>query len=61
MPTYYLYFVGPTGRIMGREDIAAEDDPQAIALADRKSDGRAMELWQGSRQVKLFAPRSRPA
>ena len=26
MRPYYLYFVGPTGRIMGRDDIAAEDD-----------------------------------
>jgi len=59
MQTYYLYFVGPTGRFIARENILAEDDDQAIAQAERKSDGRAMELWLGPVRVKAFAAGSR--
>lgn len=54
METYYLYFVGPTGRFVARENIRAEDDAQAIAQADRRSDGRAMELWLGPTRVKTY-------
>lgn len=54
MQTYYLYFVGPAGRFVARDDISAANDAQAIALAEQRSDGRAMELWLGPRRVKTF-------
>ena len=57
MQTYYLYFVGPKGRIAERHNIDAPDDCTAIALADRQNDGRAMELWLGPRQVQTFGAR----
>lgn len=60
MATYYLYFVAPTGRFAAREHIEAPDDEAAIALASRRSDGRAMELWEGPRRVRMF-PRPDPA
>ncbi len=57
MQTYYLYFVGPQGRIVTREDIEAPDDEAAVARADRLHDGRAMELWLGPRKVRAFEAR----
>lgn len=54
MNTYYLYHLHPNGRISGRDNLEAEDDAKAIALADRAGHGDAMELWQGSRKVKTF-------
>ena len=66
MRTYYLYHLHPNGRIAARDDIEAEDDHRAIALADRAGHGSAMELWLGARMVKQFparptAPLSSPA
>jgi hypothetical protein len=61
MRTYYLYFVGPTGRIEARQNIDAPDDETASGLAGREGDGRAMELWLGSRKVRTFEGRLRSA
>jgi len=58
MQTYYLYFVGPTGRFITRENVLADTDEAAIAQAERRFDGRAMELWLGPTQVKAFPARS---
>lgn len=54
MAEYRLYFLGPSGRILRREELDAHDDAQAIGKAERKSDGAAAELWHGSRKVKTF-------
>ena len=59
MQTYYLYHLHPNGRFQGRDVIPAEDDASAIALADQASRGDAMELWHGTRMVKVFAARPR--
>lgn len=56
MAEYRLYFLGPSGRILRREEIEAHDDAQAIGKAERKSDGGGTELWLGSRKVKSFTP-----
>lgn len=55
MRTYYLYHLHPNGRIAGRDDLEAEDDVKAIALADRAARSEAMELWEGPRMVRTFA------
>jgi len=58
MTIYYLYFVGPTGRFAAREHFEAPDDAGAIAAAERRGDGRAMELWEGPRRVRTFPRKS---
>lgn len=58
--TYYLYHLHPNGRIAARDDIPAEDDDQAIGLADGAGHGSARELWLGARLVKAFPARSGP-
>jgi hypothetical protein len=55
MRTDYLYHLHPNGRIAGRDDLEAEDDVKAIALADRAERGGAMELWEGPRMIRTFA------
>jgi hypothetical protein len=47
-------------RIQRRVDIEAHDDAQAIALADKQSDGQPMELWLGDRLVKSFPGNTLP-
>lgn len=61
MPTYYLYFLGANRRIQAREDLEAADDVSAIALADRRRDGRSLELWLGSRRVWTYDSAVPPA
>jgi hypothetical protein len=51
---YKLYFMNRAKRIQRRVDIEAHDDAQAVALADKQSDGQPMELWLGDRLVKSF-------
>lgn len=57
MADYKLYFLGKTGRVEARLDLQANDDAQAIVLAEREDDGRAMELWHGERVVKRYPPK----
>ena len=52
--TYYLYRLHPNGRITARDVLEAEDDAEAVALAERAEHGDAMELWQGARMVRAF-------
>jgi hypothetical protein len=50
---YRLYFFdGFSGHIDHFREFEAEGDAAAIALADRWSDGRAMELWNLNRRLK---------
>ena len=56
MNTYYLYRLHPNGRIFARDDIEAEDDAQAIAMAEQTQHTEGLELWQGQRKVKDFPP-----
>lgn len=59
MTGYYLYHLHPNGRIAARDVIEAEDDAQAMAMADQFSHGDAMELWRGANLIKAFAARDR--
>lgn len=57
MATYYLYRLHETGRITARDVLEAEDDAEAVAMAERAEHGDAMELWQGARMVRVFEGR----
>ena len=51
MQIYYLYLLSTTRHIQARVDLEARDDADAIALAEREPEARAMELWCGARMV----------
>lgn len=60
-PSFRIYFRGPEGVILGRDDFEAEDDRAAMAIAAAL--GRTcsdvcsrVELWQGSRRVEAAVP-----
>jgi len=54
MAEYLLYcFEGQ--KFVRCEHFFAPDDETAIEGALTRQDGRAAELWQGSRKVKVFA------
>jgi hypothetical protein len=63
METYRIFFFGGES-IGGRQDFLAEDDRTAIKIAgilhDACSDqSLSWELWQGTRSVRLPAPKTR--
>ena len=51
---YRLYFLNDAGHVKFRVELDCEDDDHAIQTARRAADGRAMELWNQDRQVKVF-------
>jgi hypothetical protein len=55
MPSYRLYHF-KRGHIERAENLAAEDDLQAVAQARQLVDGRMVEVWQGPRRIHTFNP-----
>jgi hypothetical protein len=60
---YYrlYYFDDFSGHIDHFREFEAMDDATAIALAERWSDGRPMELWNRERRLKRWDIVSSPA
>lgn len=55
MPAYRLYCLDGVGKIINAHWIAADDDDQAIKLADDKvRTGLKCELWERDRLIKRF-------
>ena len=55
---YRLYLLAnPDGRFIGFEEIDAQDDAEAILLAQRHCGIHPLELWCGTRKVKSFPAR----
>ena len=53
MKDYRLYFLdGYSGHIGEVEEFDADGDEEAVALAVRKSNGRAMELWHRHHKLR---------
>ncbi len=55
-PSYRIYFRDRAGRIVGRDDFAAEDDLAAMAIAQLLRDAcsdvcETFDLWRGTRHV----------
>ena len=54
---YRLYFLqGAERRISFSHEFEADDDEQAIRIAESWREGRGAELWTGSRKVKSWDP-----
>lgn len=51
MAGYRLYFLDDTGHIRDADEWESEHDDHALAEAETRHDGRAMELWSGARVV----------
>ena len=56
--SYWMYFVGPTGSILGREDLHASGDASAMAMAAAlfgacSDECSGFELWYGLRRVDV--------
>ena len=54
--TYHAHRVGPDGRIVQTHCIAAEDDEDAIYLAETIRGNLRVDLWQGPRLVRIIEP-----
>lgn len=56
---YRLYLLAePGGKFVGFEEIEAEDDVEAVRLAEAHLGAQALELWCGKRKVKSFPART---
>jgi len=51
---YRLYFMTEDGHIRHAIDLERQDDAHAIALVEARKERVPMELWQRSRQVRVF-------
>ena len=56
MADYRLNFLNWSGRVRHEVVISCEDDEEAVAMVERHRDGQAVEVWQGERLVRRFAP-----
>ena len=57
MAGYRLYFLDDNGRIRDAAEFKCDSDAEALSQADARCDGRAMELWSGTRVVQKMAKR----
>ena len=57
MGTYRLYCLDGLDKVVSAEWIEAEDDPAAIATAQKMHGGRKCELWQGERLIAVVEGR----
>jgi hypothetical protein len=55
MPAYRVYAISKQGRISGPPDIIeCGDDQEAIGKAALLTNGKSVELWEGSRLIVRF-------
>ena len=61
MAYYRLYLLAePGGKFVGFEEIEADDDIEAVRLAEAYIGAQALELWCGKRKVKSFPAKAAP-
>jgi hypothetical protein len=56
VPDYRLYFLDDSKRIRNAVEFESASDNDADRFVLERSDGRAMELWSGTRLVRKFLP-----
>lgn len=57
MAGYRLYFLDDNSRIRDAVEFECVADEDALAEAEQRHDGRAMELWSGARVVSRIPKR----
>jgi len=55
---FRLYFMDGANHIARAMDLECGSEDEAIAVASRQADGRAMELWIGARRIWRHEPAS---
>lgn len=55
---YRAYLIGTDGHIVHRVELECDDDETAKARARLLADGHNVEVWDGTRQIAVFRPRS---
>jgi hypothetical protein len=55
MPEFRAYILDLDGHIKQRIDLLCEDGSAAAERAKQLIDGHDVELWQGDRQIGIFA------
>ena len=58
MAKYRLYFLDQ-GRLVGSEQIDADDDGGAAKIARDRGSGDRIEVWSGDRRVRVVGPAAR--
>jgi hypothetical protein len=54
---YRLYLLAePGGTFVGFEEFEAQDDIEAVRVAEGHVGAQALELWCGKRKIRTFAP-----
>jgi hypothetical protein len=56
LPDYRLYYLDNADRIRHAVEFECATDDGADRLVLERSDGRAMELWSGTRLIRKFLP-----
>jgi hypothetical protein len=51
LESYHIRIIGNDGQIEDRVDVLCGDDEEAIRIAKKFADGRAVELWHGKRKI----------
>jgi hypothetical protein len=51
MNEYRAFLIDQFGKVTRREDFEAEDDVQAVQIAQKYVNGHRVEVWQASRVV----------
>jgi hypothetical protein len=59
MTDYRAYIVGPDGHFKNFEAIIANDDKQAIKIAEKLTDRNVVEVWHLDRKVAVL-PKLKP-
>jgi hypothetical protein len=54
VPYYYAYHVDDDGHIIGRFNLYAENDDEAVAKARQRQSGRNIEIWDFDRKVSFL-------
>lgn len=54
MSDYRAYIVGTDGHFQSSEVIIADDDTQAVKIAEKLVDGHDVEVWQLDRKIAVL-------
>ncbi|HEV2818605.1 MAG TPA: hypothetical protein VGW40_15455 [Allosphingosinicella sp.] len=57
MARYRLYHL-ENNRLIGRDEIEAADDAEAVRLAKERAEAGVIEVWSGNRRVRTVAARA---
>lgn len=58
MSEYRAYIVGADGHFRTFEVIVADDDQEALRVAEKFVDGHDVELWQLDRKIGVLHPKN---